>query len=188
MVTMSLSMNAHYDKHLVLGLEEVLGPAELERLQKHCGGSADKVDSIRKTMDEFYGASGASGLAICSGRAAFKHLLAETGREIGFEDANYCFLPTRLKIRKGLELLAAWIEKTYDLKTTVKNAGKEFQLEVKDMSEKGAVPTLCDFTSGLLQGFLTWTSGGKFYVVRETECRGAGAGQCTYTVGKFPLD
>jgi predicted hydrocarbon binding protein len=186
MVTMNPGLNTN--NYLIRGLEEVLGPVELANLHSGSNNSGNPVSSIRKKMDELYGPTGARGLAICSGRAAFKHLLAESGREIGFEATEYRFLPIRSKIRRGLEMLAKWIEKTYTLQATLYSENKVFRFEVKGVAGTSNVLTLCDFTSGLLQEFLAWTSGGKFYAVHEAECRGTGAEQCSFLVGKYPLE
>jgi predicted hydrocarbon binding protein len=183
---MNMALEKGMDLSLFLGLEETIGSAELSKLRP--ADPSDPIAAIRKKMDERYGKTGASGVAICSGRAAFKHLLEKDGIAIGFEDADFKFLPARLKVRKGLELLASWLEDVYALKISVRNSERELHVDVKDPQHPKSEPALCDFTSGLLQGFLAWTSGGKFFVVRETECRAAGAEQCSFSVGKFPLE
>jgi hypothetical protein len=186
MVSMNIDAGANGLSHLWLGLEDVLGPAEVKRLQT-TDAAQEQLSVLRSRMDSLYGRTGAHGLAICSGRAAFKHLLETHGQEMGFDETTYRFLPIRLKVRRGLELLARWISKTYGLQVTVVSSDKDFHLKVEG-SQEGKSPALCDFTVGLLQGFLTWTSGGKFYMVRETECRAMGAGCCDFQVGKNPLE
>ena len=186
MVSMNINAETIGVTHLLLGLADVLGPSEVDRL-KSSGLTKERLGELRSRMDSLYGKTGASGLAICSGRAAFKYLLEKQGKEIGFEDTAYRFLPVRLKIRKGLEILAQWMEKTYGLQTTVLSVDKDFHFRLGE-SPQDHVPALCDFTAGLLQGFLAWTSGGKFYIVREIECRALGAEFCDFQVGKNPLE
>jgi predicted hydrocarbon binding protein len=186
MVSMNIDAGANGLSHLWLGLEDVLGPAEVKRLQTTGAGQV-QLSVLRSRMDSLYGRTGAHGLAICSGRAAFKYLLETQGQEMGFEEASYRFLPIRVKVRRGLELLANWIGKTYGMQVTVVSGDKEIHFKVEG-SKEGESPALCDFTVGLLQGFLAWVSGGKFYMVKETECRTLGAGCCDFQVGKNPLE
>jgi predicted hydrocarbon binding protein len=182
-----------------LGLEEVLGPKELSKLKTSSNSSAKKnsdasqnqITPIRMAMDEAYGKICASGLAICAGRAAFKHLLVEKGAELGFDDDKYRFLPIHVKIRKGLELLAQWMKDTFGYQITVHPEAKVLNFDIRDVSS-GAVPSqydyMCDFTSGLLQEFLAWLSGGKFYPIHERECKAAGASVCNFQIDRNPLD
>lgn len=186
MVSINIDAGANGLSHLWQGLEDVLGPAETKRL-KATDTAQDQLTALRSRMDSLYGRTGAHGLAICSGRAAFKYLLEKNGQEMGFEDVAYRFLPIRSKLRRGLELLARWIEKTYGLKVTVINGDKDFHFKVAETQENRH-PVMCDFTIGLLQGFLAWTSGGKFYIVRETQCCALGEDCCNFQVGKTPVE
>ena len=186
MVSMNIDAGTIGVNHLLLGLADVLGPTEVDRL-KSSGLTKERLGELRSRMDSLYGKTGASGLAICSGRAAFKYLLENQGKEIGFEDTAYRFLPTRLKIRKGLEILARWMEKTYSLQANVVSDDRDFHFRLGESPQDHEL-ALCDFTAGLLQGFLAWTSGGKFYLVREIECRKLGANYCNFEVGKNPLE
>lgn len=188
MDTMSMVMKGNIDSPLFLGLQETIGPADVAKLRDLLTGGTDLNSDVRRKMDEMYGEAGACGVAICSGRAAFKYLLEKDGKAIGFENPDFRFLPIRVKVRKGLELMARWFEINYGVKTSLHSAEGEFQIDVKDSSGGSSSTTLCDFTSGLLQGLLAWISGGKFYVVRETECRASGAEKCSFSVGKNPLE
>lgn len=186
--TVNIVMNGG-EEPLVSGLEEVLGPTELSRLTGKAGRSS--LTALQQKMEECYGSDGARGVAICAGRSAFKHLVERNGGVIGFEETDYRFSPIKVKIRKGLSLLAKWIENTYGLKATVQNGvGDYYRFEVSEgqRSDLAKELPLCDFTSGLLQEFMAWTSGGKFYVVRETDCRRTGSACCNFQVGKTPVE
>lgn len=188
MDSMNMVLKGKMDLPLFWGLEETIGPADTAELQKLAGGKSEMTADVRKKLDEMYGKVGASGVAICSGRAAFKYLLENDGKEIGFESPDFRFLPIRVKVRRGLELMAGWFEKNYGVKASVRSGEREFRVDVFDSAEGESNTNLCDFTAGLLQGFLAWISGGKFYVVRETECRASGAEKCSFSVGKKPLE
>lgn len=179
--------------HFFLGLEEVLGTEELSRVSilSNTNIPEDEILPVRKQMDKVYGKQSARGLAICSGRAAFKYLLEKDGRSIGFEDVDYHFLPIRLKVKKGLEMLAKWVERTYAVSVTIHSGSTDFEVEMKSQNGERTPANdvcMCDFISGLLQEFLAWVSGGKFYPVHETLCRGAGDSLCNIQVSRQPLD
>ena len=188
MDSMNMVWKRNMDSPLFLGLEETIGTADTAELKKLAQGKPEITADVLNQMDEMYGKAGTSGVAICSGRAAFKYLLEKDGREIGFESLDFRFLPIRVKVRRGLELMAGWFEKNYGVKASVRSGEGEFHVDVSDAEEGKSSATLCDFTTGLLQGFLAWMSGGKFYVVRETECRASGADKCSFSVGKNPLE
>ncbi len=188
MDSMNMVLKGKLDSPLFLGLEETIGAADAAELQKLAQGEPEVNADVLKQMHEMYGKAGTSGVAICSGRAAFKYLLEKDGREIGFENPDFRFLPIRVKVRRGLELMASWFEKNYGVKASVHSGEGEFRVDVNDAAGGKSGTTLCDFTTGLLQGFLAWISGGKFYVVCETECRANGAEKCSFSVGKNPLE
>ena len=59
-------------------------------------------------------------------------------------------------------------------------------LERKETLDSGT--GLCYFIVGILQEFLSWSSGGKNYHVEETECIAGGGQACVIRIEKQPLD
>ena len=197
---MSLIENAkNPQSYFMTGLEETIGPNELRELIEGTGienenqeeSLPDQVIMVRQKMDEVYGKSGASGLAICSGRAAFQHVLNQQSRQIGFEEDAFRFLPGRNKLKKGLRLLANWLEKENHETIQMENSDGHWLLSVSDdreSSECENARTMCDFTAGLLQEFMTWAGGGKYFRVTETDCRKNGANSCSIQIDKKPIE
>jgi predicted hydrocarbon binding protein len=183
----------------VLGLEEIIGPEELEKLLsyipelKNIKGeiTSQHVKPVRQKMTEVYGKTGARGIAMCSGRAAFKHLLNLQGNQLGFESNSFRFLPTRLKLRKGLSLLAEWMENTHHDEIQIENSESQWSFKATHCSECAelmSTESICDFTAGLLQEFTAWAGGGKFHRIVETSCRANGDECCTFMIDKNPID
>lgn len=173
-----------------LGLQEILGAEAYKRLMVLCGSERPSVAPVSRNMQELYGPGGARGLLICSGRAAFKYLLKQEGNTLGFDTPQFRLLPARSKLKRGLHQIAAWMEHSTGDTVTIQNEEKHWLYEVAEGASRNLDSKLgnCDFTVGLLQEFLSWAGGGKFYRVKETACRHNGAACCTFIVDKFPLE
>jgi predicted hydrocarbon binding protein len=199
MVAQNYSLSGNSFPLFFLGLEETLGREELEKLVRDIPGllsstgilSAREIKPVAQKLTENYGQTGARGLMMCSGRAAFKYLLKQEGKALGFEAPGFRFLPNRSKLKKGLDQIAGWMKRTYGDEIQVKNNGGNWHFELSDCHECEGVTSafsMCDFTAGLLQEFLSWAGGGKFYAVHEVNCRAVGDESCCFAIDKFPLD
>jgi predicted hydrocarbon binding protein len=198
MIAKTKTLSENPFQYLILGLQEILSPSDLEKLTtasftgQNTSFSFDvqTVKKMRRTMNEVYGETGARGLLMCSGRAAFTHLLDQQGKELGFEQEVFRFASSKVKLKRGLELLAKWMGRIYSEEVSLVALEKIWSFEVKNQQgAAGEVGTgLCDFTAGLLQGFLFWAGGGKFYRVRETICSLASGDACCFAIDKSPLD
>jgi len=173
-----------------LGLQEILGAEAYKKLLAMCGNVQPSAAPVSRSMSELYGPSGARGLLICSGRAAFKYLLKQQGKALGFDTPQFRLLPTRSKLKRGLHQIAAWMQQTTGDTVTLKSEEKHWLYEVTDGAARNpeSKESNCDFTVGLIQEFLAWAGGGKFYRVKESACRNNGAACCTFVIDKFPLE
>ena len=199
MVTQNATVMFGIPHYFRLGLEETIGPDELEKINVQLAGlklpqnelTMAQVKPIRQKLDEIYGTIGARGITMCSGRAAFKHLLSQQGKQLGFESETFRFLPGRFKLKKGLSLLASWMGKNYQEKVFLESKEKHWLFSVADCYECtniNSTGSMCDFTTGFLQEFLTWASGGKFYRIQETTCRCKGDEFCSFMIDKDPVE
>jgi predicted hydrocarbon binding protein len=180
--------------YYLLGLKETVGPTEVSKLfealpnlEKEPEFSAEQVRSIRAKMDSLYGMTGARGVALCSGRAAFKHLLSEQSQQLGFDNEDFRFLPGGLKLKKGLVLLANWMEKAYRESIQLEALESHWVFQISNCLECG-FGGMCDFTAGLLQEFMSWAGGGKFYRVSEISCQNRGQDCCRFQIDKKPIE
>jgi hypothetical protein len=111
-------MPAHF---FINGLEETIGPDDLEKLLKSIPNSTqykneilpDPLQPVRQKMNELYGPTGARGIAMCSGKAGFKYILKQQSKQLGFESDAFRFLPGKYKLKRGLSLLADWMMEIY---------------------------------------------------------------------------
>jgi len=199
MVAQSISLSAGAFNYFLLGLEETLGPADVDLLVKDLNLASSSltiianglIPPVAQRMTECYGITGARGLILCSGRAAFKHLLKQESDSLGFNTTQFRFLPTRSKLKMGLEQLAAWMQRASGETIQIRSNENHWFFEIKgrdDGKKQSMSESLCDFTAGLLQEFLAWAGSGKFYSVREQSCRADGAECCSFAIDKYPLD
>jgi predicted hydrocarbon binding protein len=47
---------------------------------------------------------------------------------------------------------------------------------------------MCDFTIGLLQEFMAWAGGSKYFRIQEIACRGNGDACCSFKIDKNPIE
>lgn len=180
----------------ILSLQEILGAETFRKIMKQCSGEANQAESglvqpVARTMSEIYGLSGARGLMVCSGRTAFKYLLRQEDKTLGFTTPQFRLLPTRTKLKRGLQQIAAWMQNLSGESIEIKNEEKQWLFEVSGSNAMNPTKRSgndCDFTAGLLQEFLAWAGGGKFYRVKEQTCRSTGAACCSFAIDKFPLE
>jgi Predicted hydrocarbon binding protein (contains V4R domain) len=180
--------------YYLLGLKETIGPGELTQLFKNAFQTdvpsemtEDQMKGLREQMEALYGETGARGLAFCSGRAAFKHLLGNQSRELGFEADDFRFLPGKVKLKKGLRLMADWMERVTHASIRVESRDQQWAFQVADCPEC-RLGSMCDFTAGLLQEFMSWAGGGKFFRVNETSCQNRGEKYCQFLIDKRPIE
>jgi hypothetical protein len=177
-----------------LGLQEILGPDETKKYFDAASTSSDWRNTLPawKKMEAQYGATAVRGIAVCAGRSAFKYLLTQDGEEIGFDSDDFRFLPLRRKLKKGLTLLSAWFTRTFDTRIELEPAKQNWLLKVSEPSAKEGTrlgdEDNCSFFIGLVQGFMTWVGGGKYYRVIETQCRHQNSSYCCFQIDKTPLE
>ena len=199
MVTQETIAPSGAANYFTLGLVEIIGPDEFEKIARYFSNlklfqnniTVAQVLPLRQKLDEIYGVTGARGIVMCSGRAAFKHLLKQQSKQLGFENESFRFLPGRLKLKRGLSLLADWMEKNYQEKIVVENQEKNWLFKVVDCCEcvdSKSIDSMCDFTAGCLQEFMSWASGGKFYRIKEISCQGMGDESCVFAIDKAPVE
>jgi predicted hydrocarbon binding protein len=189
-------MPAHF---FINGLEETIGPDDLEKLLKSIPNSTqykneilpDPLQPVRQKMNELYGPTGARGIAMCSGKAGFKYILKQQSKQLGFESDAFRFLPGKYKLKRGLSLLADWMMEIYHEGIQIENADKHWLFNITGCYECSGFQSstkMCDFTAGLLQEFMSWAGGGKYYRIEELSCRGQGDELCSFQIDKNPID
>jgi predicted hydrocarbon binding protein len=195
MVTQIMTVKSDPISYFIQGLIETIGLEEFEKLAhsivKPGGKNIKTIDPVRQRMDQVYGPDSARGIAICAGRAAFAHLLRQQENELGFTSESFRFAPGKVKLKKGLVLLSKWMSSHFAEVVEVESKDKFwlFSITPKQKEQPSEVTSnLCDFKLGLLQGFLAWASGGKYFAIHEVACCCSGAEKCCYRIEKTPIE
>jgi hypothetical protein len=191
----------HVGSLFVLGMQEVIGVAEAERILANAGlpgvdkqltGAgkgfsfpANLFDQIIDSLEKVYGAQAGRGIALRSGRACFKHLVWELGSEIGFTDTNYRLMPLKKKLITGSDKLARVLSLQMQEIVTCQEEPSRYVWRIESNRQENPV---CYIVSGLIQEFSSWVSGGKQYKVQSVECVSKGDPSCMIVVDKTPLD
>lgn len=189
--------------HVILeGAREILGEEQLnqtldEVLSKEgCCAEGDSLTwlgarNLIAYTEKSYGALGSQGLALRIGRAAFKYGLEAYGDEMGFRTTEFRLLPAPRRLKTGLKEMAQLIAETYRQTVEVVDTDAFWEwrmLDGPDSLARTETNTFCYLISGVIQEFLTWAGGGRYYRVTETECRMAGGAACVFRIEKKPLD
>lgn len=153
------------------GMEDILGDAAAENVISHFTVSRDSdfriedcID-LQKTLQEVYGEKGSLGLILRMGRVFFKDLFYTFGDEIGLNDPHYRMLPKPERIRRGVECVFQFINKTWDCDLGIREDETHWICEARRREGQKDSKAIHYFLMGLLQEFISWATGGKIYPV-----------------------
>lgn len=192
---------------MLTGVEEILGMGGLDpalaerqaRLQELCHGEALRsqdfpeydLDKIQQTLGHLFGTEAGNGLALRAGRASLQRLLNQYGAQLGVTSLGYRLLPFRARFKAGLEALAEFLSASCGGQITASEDANHWYWRIAScpwcLNGESEQPA-CHFVVGLLQEFLSWVSGGRFFQVTETECQAMGAPACLIQMNKQPID
>jgi hypothetical protein len=164
-----------------LGLIEILGAEDLEKID------GTSLPALKKAMANLYGETVARGMLLRAGRAGFYYWMNHSNESLGWKNSDFRLLPTRTKIKRGLQDFTTWMDREVGLASEIQNQPKVWNLEVSGTTSQDSIIN-CDFMAGMMQELLSWAGGGKFYAASETQCQSAGALKCVFTLEKLPLD
>lgn len=166
---------------------------DMERLA--AGLSLDAARTFPALLEQVYGRRGGQGLALRVGRAVFTVLLKHFGRAYGLIDASFRLLPPSRRVEVGLRRLAEIFNCEFGQQVTVDLESAFWVWTVgeclngsRESERPAAHEPSCFLMVGVLQAFLAWESGGRFYSVRETECAASGGSRCRFVIDQKPLD
>lgn len=183
---------------LMEGIKEIVGPEHagdlLAHLQRRLGMANRQVPvnpaALQAILTERYGLLSGQGVALRSGRAAFHYGLRRWGEESGMISQEFRLLPFQRRVRLGLEKMAFLLARYYQAKITTHE--DEFywywRVEACPAGKGMATPPGCSLVVGLLQEFMTWSGGGKFFRVRENTCLSRGNDCCEFQIEKKAVE
>ncbi len=176
--------------YLTIGMEVLLGDSAIEKWINPVtarDGASDHFLSFESNMELTTEPQCLKGLVLEAGRIAFDNLLKDAGEEIGIQSTSFRMLPTRSRLEKGLRLMAEWFQTCWNWQCSVEEAEDHWTWIFNPGSEnldQKANEARIDFLQGLIQGFLTWAGGGKYYSVVQLKEKET----CSYKIKKTPLD
>lgn len=141
-------------------------------------------------LETAYGPRGGQGLALRIGRAAFRCGMKRLGDAAGFGSTEFRLLPAPRRMERGLHVLASALSELTGDEITVRAEKNGWLWRMIPRVPKTAphLESSCCLIVGLLQGFMSWAGGGRFYTVRETECRANGGPACVFFIDSRPVD
>ena len=177
------------------GAQELLGHEHLARFRgcpvNGAGFAFQDVRALLQKLEEAYGGPGGRGLALRLGRAVFRHGLKELGGQAGFRDVEYRILPSPRRVEQGLHTLAQVVGEAFQSPVAVTDVDSHWLWKMDGCPVCQGCCTEdpgCYLVVGLIQEFAAWAAGGRFYRVKETQCRAAGDPACVFCIEKKPLD
>lgn len=172
------------------GLGSLIGnhpPDNLERAFDFAYFSA-----INQALMEIFGDRGGRGIALRIGKTTFDDVLKDYGAMAGVSDIAFKIMPMQNKIRFGLNAMARVFCEKSDQISSVVDEGDRYIYKVERCpvcwGRKDQGQPVCYYMVGLLQEGLTWVSGGKEFIVNETQCVAKGDQACMFEIQKTHLD
>lgn len=175
------------------GLIEILGDATWEKLSQSLSseGEVFALSRILTTLRGAYGENAGLGLAQRAGGASFKYFQTQFSDPLKLTSLEMRTRPLHARLREGLKSMAACLSREYGMDVIFEERAGEWLWKVKDCAEcagsKSQGP-VCYFTVGLIQEYLGWSAGSKFYPVEETACISMGDVSCEFRISREPID
>ncbi|HEY3310914.1 MAG TPA: 4-vinyl reductase [Anaerolineales bacterium] len=152
--------------------------------------SFETISRLQTTLDDFYGPRGGRGVALRIGRACFQHMLREYGPLFGLTDLAFRLLPLGTRLKMGASAFADIFNRYTDQKVRLEDKGKTLLWHIECCPfcwERQSSSPACQFAVGLLQEAMYWASGGKYFIVEESQCIAKSDPTCTIVIEKTPM-
>lgn len=147
--------------------------------------------ALPQILEGIYGVPGGRGLSLRIGRSVFRYGLHNLDDLAGLREMAFRLLPAPHRIYTGLQVLANLISREASSQISVTDEGTHWIWRAENCplcrGHLSADPC-CYLMVGLLQEFLSWAGGGRYYQVTELTCCAVGASACVYRIEKRPLD
>jgi len=176
------------------GAQVLFGAQLLERITARISPSSslpDNVQGFLMALEDVYGICGGRGLAFRIGQAAFPYVVKHVTSEAGFEDKEFHLLPPGRRLGSGLRILAQEIGREWEQAIVVSETPGYWVWRVQDcpacLGRRSDAPC-CYVLAGMLQAYMTWAGGGRYYQVKEVQCQALGDSVCIFEIANKPLD
>ncbi|MGA2112755.1 MAG: 4-vinyl reductase [Anaerolineales bacterium] len=152
----------------------------------------EKLGALECAIDEVYGIQAGRGLSQRAGRLFWRQGLSTLGNhpKATGELSAVRVLPLSRRIPRGAELLSRWLNHCTEQQVHIDRGNDRLFWIVEQCPHCWGRKTenpCCHMAIGALQEGLAWISGGKRFLVEETDCRARGDPSCTFTLRLKPF-
>jgi predicted hydrocarbon binding protein len=155
------------------------------------GFTFEQVSQLQQAIWDMYGPRGARVFATRAGEQTFNDGLAHFGSLARTAQAAMGIGSLELKIKIGLGFFARWFNDVSDQVVTVSEDSDNWKWIIHRCPmcwRRTSDRPVCHLAIGVLQGALTWVSGGRHFRLAETECQAMGGENCVIQIDKTPRD
>lgn len=155
------------------------------------GFTFEQVSQLQQAIWDMYGPRGARVFATRAGEQTFNDGLAHFGSLARTAQAAMGIGSLELKIKIGLGFFARWFNDVSDQVVSVSEDSDNWKWIIHRCPmcwERTSDRPVCHLAIGVLQGALTWVSGGRHFRLAETECQAMGGENCVIQIDKTPRD
>ncbi len=186
------------------GIQEILGENQWDKVSQALNqdhqvppgkspheNQISELGNIIQRISEVFGEDAGLGLAQRAGGASFKYFLTEYANQLNLTSLDMRTRPLQARLRDGLRSISACMSKEFGITASFEELKSELRWKVtgcSECSQRESVDSICFFTVGLIQEFLSWSAGSKFYPVEEIACSARGDPECEFRIGLLPLD
>jgi predicted hydrocarbon binding protein len=186
------------------GIREILGEIQWNQVSQelnqdhqvppgksHPENEFSELGKIIQRVSEVFGEDASLGVAQRAGGASFKYFLTEYADQLNLTSLEMRTKPVQSRLRDGLRSISACLSKEFGISASFEELKSELRWNVtgcSECSQRESVDSICFFTVGLIQEFLSWSAGSKFFPVEEIACSARGDPECEFRIGLYPLD
>jgi predicted hydrocarbon binding protein len=155
------------------------------------GFTFEQVSQLQQAIWDMYGPRGARVFATRAGEQTFNDGLAHFGSLARTAQAAMGIGSLELKIKIGLGFFARWFNDVSDQVVSVSEDSDNWKWIIHRCPmcwNRTSDRPVCHLAIGVLQGALTWVSGGRHFLLAETECQAMGGENCVIQIDKTPRD
>jgi predicted hydrocarbon binding protein len=188
----SIDSNKAMHRVLIEGVEEIIGPEDAHDVVSQAmliEPALPFLREVQRALAARYGLPSGLGVALRTGRAAFKYSLRAWGEEIGVNNPSFRLLPSSRRIRAGLEKMAAFFSELWQARISVSEDDAHWIWQVESCPDCAMTgDTACYLLTGLLQEYMAWAAGGKYFRVQEIICAVGSSSACQFRIDKQGLE
>lgn len=185
------------------GFREILGENHWDTIHEQISGKRESAANhsmsnpfvqLGDLLDELvsvFGECTGLGLAQRAGSASFKYFQADYSDQLKLHSTEMQTKTLHTRLQDGLKAIAGCLQDEFGADVSFENSQEEWRWKVNSCLEcrqRESHNPVCYFTVGLIQEFLSWSAGSKFYPVEEISCAAKGDACCEFRIAKEPIE